>query len=60
MTGTGYGDLTRKFADLTAADKRNKVITYPGAIFGYVIFRDHRDLEGSLAQWFKEQLVSKR
>jgi dienelactone hydrolase len=60
VSGTGYGDLTKKFADLTAADRRNKVILYPGAIFGYVLFRDHKDLEGTLAQWFKEQLVTRR
>jgi dienelactone hydrolase len=56
VTGDGFGDLTKKFAELTANDKRNRVITYPGGIFGYVLFRDHRDLEPTIARWFKEQL----
>jgi hypothetical protein len=60
VTGDGFGDLTKKFAELTASDKRNKVITYPGGIFGYVLFRNNRDLEPTVAQWFKEQLNTTR
>ena len=60
VTGDGFGELTKKFAELTASDKRNRVITYPGGIFGSVIFRDNRELEPTIAVWFKEQLASVR
>jgi dienelactone hydrolase len=56
VTGDGFGELTKKFADLVASDKDNKVITYPGGIFGYLLFHVDRDLELTIAQWLKEQL----
>lgn len=56
VTGDGFGDLTKKFADIVAEDDRNTVITYPGAIFGYVLFRTDIDLEQTIAEWFKQQL----
>ena len=56
VTGDGMGDLTKKFAALTTENKRNRVVTYPGAIFGYLLLRNYRDLEPMIAQWFKEEL----
>lgn len=56
VTGDGFGELTKKFADLVAKDERNRVMTYPGGIFGYLLFHVDRDLEPTIAQWFKQQL----
>ena len=56
VTGDGMGDLTKKFATLTTDNKRNRVVTYPGAIFGYLLLRNHRDLGPMIAQWFKDEL----
>jgi len=56
VTGDGFGELTRKFADTLAKDKRNKVVTYSGGIFGYALFGIDKTLEPSIASWFKEQL----
>ena len=60
VTGDGMGDLTKKFAQLIANDKRNRVITYPGAIAAYLLFEVDRELEPTIAQWFKEQLSNGR
>ena len=60
VTGEGFGKLTKKFAELTAADKRTTVITYPGGTFGYVLFRDFKELEPTIARWFKDELGSVR
>jgi len=56
VTGDGFGELTRKFADTVAKDKRNRVVTYTGGIFGYALFGIDKTLEPSIAGWFKEQL----
>jgi dienelactone hydrolase len=56
VTGDGFGELTKEFADLIANDKRNRVITYPGAIFGYLLLRHDKDLEPTITQWLREQL----
>ena len=60
VTGDGMGDLTKKFAELIASDKRNKVITYPGATAAYLLFEVDRELEPTIARWFREQLGSAR
>lgn len=60
VTGDGMGDLTKKFSQLIANDKRNRVITYPGAIAAYLLFEVDRELEPTIAQWFKEQLSNGR
>ena len=60
VTGDGMGDLTKKFAQLIANDKRNRVITHPGAIAAYLLFEVDRELEPTIAQWFKEQLSNGR
>ena len=49
VTGDGMGDLTKKFAQLIANDKRNTVITYPGAIAAYLLFEVDRELEPTIA-----------
>ena len=56
VTGDGLGDLTHKFSEIVAEDDRNTVITYPGGTFGYVLFRMDRELEQTIAEWFKQQL----
>jgi cephalosporin-C deacetylase-like acetyl esterase len=56
VTGDGFGELTKEFADLVAKDERNKVITYPGGIFGYLLLRNDKDLEPTITQWLREQL----
>lgn len=56
VTGDGFGELTKEFADLVATDNRNRVITYPGGIFGYLLLRNDKDLEPTIAQWLREQL----
>jgi hypothetical protein len=53
-----FGELTKKFADVVAKDKHNRVITYSGGIFGYALFRIDRSLGSSIAGWFKVQLMS--
>ena len=58
VTGDGFGELTRKFADTVAKDKRNRVVTYSGGIFGYALFGIDKTLEPSIASWFKAQLNS--
>ena len=56
VTGDGMGAMTKQFSTLTASNKRNRVITYPGAIFGYLLLRNYRDLGPNIATWFKDEL----
>jgi dipeptidyl aminopeptidase/acylaminoacyl peptidase len=56
VTGDGFGELTKEFAEIVAGDDRNTVLTYPGAIFGYLLFRIDRDLEQTITEWFRQQL----
>lgn len=56
VTGDGFGEMTKKFAELVAKDERNTVLTYPGGIFGYLLFRVDRSLEATIVEWFKQQL----
>jgi hypothetical protein len=58
VTGDGFGELTKKFADLVEADGRNQVLTYPGGIFGYLMLNVDPNLELTIAQWLKEKLGS--
>jgi len=58
VTGDGFGELTKKFAEVVASEKENKVITYPGGIFGYLLFQVDRDLAPTIASWLKEKLGS--
>jgi hypothetical protein len=56
VSGDGFGELTKKFSDLVEKDERNEVITYPGAIFGYLLCRNDKELEPKIASWLREQL----
>ena len=56
VTGDGFGELTKKFADLVESDEDNKVITYPGGIFGYLLLQVDNDLGSTIAQWLRDKL----
>ena len=58
VTGDGFGEQTKKFADIVSKDRRNKVLTYPGGIFGYALLRIDKRLEPEIAKWFKDQLTA--
>jgi cephalosporin-C deacetylase-like acetyl esterase len=58
VTGDGFGEQTKKFADIVSKDRRNKVLTYPGGIFGYALLRIDKRLEPEIAKWFKDQLIA--
>jgi dienelactone hydrolase len=58
VTGDGFGDLTKEFADLVEKDDNNTVITYPGGVFGYLLLQVDRDLGPKIARWLKEQLTT--
>lgn len=56
VTSEGLGEATRNLAEFIAAEKRNTVKTYQGGLLGYALFTVDRDLERTIAQWFKLQL----
>jgi dienelactone hydrolase len=56
VTGDGFGELTKKFADLVESNERNRVVTYEGGIFGYLLLRNDKDLAPTIAQWLRQQL----
>jgi len=56
VTGDGFGELTKKFAAYVGQNKRNHLVTYPGAIFGYLLGRVDPDFDATVARWFSNQL----
>jgi len=61
VTGDGFGEMTKHFAKLVESIKRDTVITYPGGIFGYLLFtKVDRSLERTTALWLKDQLAGTR
>jgi dienelactone hydrolase len=60
VTGDGFGELTKKFAAYIGQNKRNQVIVYPGAVFGYLLGRIDPNFETTVAEWFGNQLSGER
>ncbi|HSE98392.1 MAG TPA: hypothetical protein VLD57_09030 [Blastocatellia bacterium] len=60
VTGDGFGDSTKKFAEVVASNARNTVRTYPGAILGHSLLTIEASLEAELIRWLKDQLGVRR
>jgi dienelactone hydrolase len=60
LTGDGFGDSTKKFAEIVTSNTRNAVRTYPGAILGHSLLALEASLESELIRWLKDQLGVRR
>src|SRR5262249_13212415 len=56
VTGSGMGELTRRFAELVRRNNQNSVLSYPGATVAYLRFNEDSGLEAKIARWFQKQL----
>jgi hypothetical protein len=56
VTSDGLGEPTRKLAGFVGRNTRNTLMTYPGGFLSYSLFSLDRQLEQTIADWFKLHL----